>query len=100
MTCPLSSKQHVGWFKQNSFHAVVLPNGNLVVSQGESPMHPAARSCAWGAFGCPGEGGVLEWKLVWISVRSKASQVWCKVRGCDGLFLCLVQVPGSARGVG
>ncbi|CAN0091082.1 unnamed protein product [Ectocarpus sp. 13 AM-2016] len=79
-----NNQAHVGWFRQNSFHAAVLPSGNLVVSQGDSPMHPAARRCVWGAFGCPGDGGVMEWKLVWMSFRTKAGDMWCKVKGCDG----------------
>eukprot|EP00752_Nemacystus_decipiens_P011051 g9817.t1 len=72
----------LGWVPKNAFHAVVLSNGNLVVSQGESPMHPAAKSCVWGAFGCPGTGSVMEWKLVWMSFRSKAEDIWCKFAGC------------------
>ncbi|CBJ31826.1 expressed unknown protein [Ectocarpus siliculosus] len=79
-----NNQAHVGWFRQNSFHAAVLPSGNLVVSQGDSPMHSAARRCVWGAFGCPGDGGVMEWKLVWMSFRTKAGDIWCKVKGCDG----------------
>lgn len=73
-------EQRLGWVRKNAFHAVVLSNGNLVVSQGESPMHPAAKNCVWGAFGCPGTGSVMEWKLVWMSFRCKAEDVWCKVR--------------------
>ncbi|CAM9907867.1 unnamed protein product [Ectocarpus sp. 4 AP-2014] len=79
-----NNQAHVGWFTQNSFHAAVLPSGNLVVSQGDSPMHPAARRCVWGAFGCPGDGGMMEWKLVWMSFRTKAGDIWCKMKGCDG----------------
>lgn len=91
----LTPAQHSGWFKQTSFHAVVHTNGNLLVYRGESPMSPDAKACAWGAFGCPGQGGVMEWKLIWISFRSKAGMIWCKVRRRaerDGfsLFVCLL----------
>lgn len=56
-----------------------------MVAQGESPMHRAASKCLWGAFGCPGDGGVQEWKLVWISFRTQADEIWCKVGGGSGV---------------
>ena len=95
-------EQRLGWARKNAFHAVVLSNGNLVVSQGESPMHPAAKNCIWAAFGCPGTGSMMEWKLVWMSFRCKAENVWCKVSAvaAAAAAACCVVLCSFMRGWG